>query len=368
MSEQMEAHALAYRTCAYCPKVCRFACPVAEATHQESTSTWAKMSAADFVQRKERPLDEAAAKALHACSGCGRCTTFCKHDNQVGPALFAARAEALEKGLQPKGASSTLATFSQWQNPFGHDLAPLVEAHRAAAPMRHPLFTGCTALARRSALIDDALEVANAFGAPMGVARVSARCCGYPLYAAGAHEQFAMHARSFADALEPYPELVVLDPGCAFTLKVVYPRFEVKLPSRIRTVYEVLAENLAHAPRLKPLEEKAGYHDACHLGRGLGQYEEPRALLKAAVAEVSEAFSNRAEGGCAGGGGLLPRTMPEASVEVARRQALEVAPDGANVVTACPTSRRQFERAGKASEDLLSVLKRWLAQGQGEKA
>lgn len=356
----MHPHGAAYRTCTYCPKVCRFACPVSEATHQESTSTWAKMNAADFVERGMRPIDEASSKAIHACTGCMRCTTFCKHDNQVGPALFAARSEALEKGLQPKAAASTLATFSQWQNPFGRDLAPLVTAHRANAPMRHALFPGCTSLVKSSSVVDDALYVSEELGAPMGLARVSNRCCGYPLYAAGAHAQFVLHAKSFAEALEPYPELVVMDPGCAFTLSVVYPRFEVKLPSRVRTLYEVLAENLAHAPSKPPLQEQAGYHDSCHLGRGLGQYEQPRALLKAAVAQVGEAFSHHAEAGCAGGGGLLPRTMPEASVEVARRQAVEVAPQGETVVTACPTSRRQFERAGKKSEDLIGVLKRWL--------
>jgi len=45
------------------------------------------------------------------------------------------------------------------------------------------------------------LFVAGAFGAPMGVCKASARCCGYPLYAAGAHEQFAQHASSFSKTL-----------------------------------------------------------------------------------------------------------------------------------------------------------------------
>ncbi len=198
-----------------------------------------------------------------------------------------------------------------------------MEAHRAAAPMRHALFTGCTALARRSALIDDAVFVAEAFGAPMGVARVSARCCGYPLYAAGAHEQFKLHAESFAGACEAYPELVVLDPGCAFTLKVVYPRFEVKLPSRIRTVYEVLAENLAHAPRHPPLEERAGYHDACHLGRGLGQYEEPRRAAQG--------------GGGRGAGGVQPRAGGRAAPEAA-----------GSCRAPCPTSRSRWRGARRS--------------------
>jgi heterodisulfide reductase subunit D len=152
----------------------------------------------------------------------------------------------------------------------------------------------------------------------------------------------------------------VMDPGCAHTLAVVYPRFGVELPSRIRTLYEVLADNLPHAPTHPPLEESAGYHDACHLGRGLGQYDEPRALLKRAVRTVGEAPSHKEEGGCAGGGGLLPRTMPDVAVEVARRQALEVSSAGQTVVTACATSKRMFERAGKQSEDLVSILRRWL--------
>lgn len=353
-------HTHAMTMCTYCPKVCRFACPVSEATQNESHSTWGKMTTAHQLQLGQRKVDEGASQAIHACTGCGRCKSFCKHDNEVGDALFTTRALARTEGLQPKGASTTLATFAQWGNPFGQSLDEGVARFRAETPMRYPLFPGCSTLVKRTGLIDDALFVASAFGAPMGVCKASARCCGYPLYAGGAHDEFAAHARSFATALEHHPELVVMDPGCAHTLAVVYPRFGVKLPSRVRTLYEVLADNLPHAPGKPPLEETAGYHDACHLGRGLGQYEEPRALLKRAVATVREAASHHADGGCAGGGGLLPRTMPEASVEVARRQALEVSPGGETVVTACATSRRMFERAGKKSEDLVSILRRWL--------
>ncbi len=360
MTQPLAAHSHPLAMCTYCMKVCRFSCPVAEATQNESHSAWGKMTTAAQVSLGQRTMDEGASKAVHACTGCGRCKSFCKHDNEVGDVLFAARSIARTEGTQPKGAATTLATFTQSGNPFGQSLGEVVARFKAETPMRYPLFPGCSTLVKRNPLIDDALAVASAFGAPMGVCKASARCCGYPLYAAGAHEQFVAHARSFASSLEHTPELVVMDPGCAHTLAVVYPRFSVKLPTRIRTLYEVLADNLPHAPSKPPLDETAGYHDACHLGRGLGQYDEPRALLKRAVANVVEAPSTRAEGGCAGGGGLLPRTMPEASVEVARRQALEVSRDGQTVVTACATSKRMFERAGKKSEDLVSILRRWL--------
>jgi Fe-S oxidoreductase len=357
----MDHHEQAYTYCAYCPKMCRFACPVAEATQSEAHSTWGKMTAAHLAAQGTRALDEQGAKAVHACTGCMRCKSFCKHENLVGPALFAAREGTARGGHQPKGAASTLATFSQAQNPFGDDLSALVATWRSDSPVRYPLFPGCSSLVKAPQLLEDTLVVSRAFGAPMGVARVAARCCGYPLYAAGAHDAFREHAKATAEALASVPELAVLDPGCAFTLKAVYPEFGVPLETRVRTVVEILEENLGHAPQKAPLDETVGYHDACHLGRGLGQYEQPRRLLSRAVAGVQEAPSLRAEAGCAGGGGLLPRTMPEVAAEVARRQAMEIGgPAGASPVTACPTSRRMFERAGKKSSDLMSLLRRWV--------
>lgn len=356
----LASHAREYLTCAYCPKVCRFACPVSEATQNESLSTWSKMTGAHLAQTGDRPLDVQSALALHACTGCMRCTRFCKHENPVGHSLFAARGEAISRGLNPKGASSTLATFAQAQNPFGVELAPLLKRFRAESPVRYPLFVGCTALVKVPQLIEDALYVSQAFGAPVGVGRASERCCGYPLYAAGAMEAFAAHAAATARALEQYHELVVLDPGCAWTLKVAWAEVGVEPTARVRTLVEVLAENLPHAPQWAPLPETVGYHDSCKLGRGLGQYDEPRALLLKAVQGFLEAPSCREDGGCAGAGGLLPRTFPEAAVEVARRQAAEVARGGETVVSACPSSTRMFARAGRRAEDLVSVLRRWL--------
>jgi Fe-S oxidoreductase len=361
VTSSASSHAQAYTYCAYCPKGCRHACPVSEASQSESLSTWGKMTAAHLVEEEQRPLDAETAEAVHACTGCLRCSSFCKHDNQAGPALFAARTQTIAAGLQPRGAATSLATFTQAQNPFGVELAALVAGWRAQSAVKYPLFPGCSALVKRPEVIEDLLVVSSAFGAPMGVARAAQGCCGYPLYAAGAHDAFREHARSMAQTLEQVPELVVLDPGCAYTFLKLYPSFGVTVKTRVRTVVEVLAENLPHAPDRPPLPETVGYHDACHLGRGLGQYDPPRALVKRAVQHLVEAPSNRREAGCSGGGGLLPRTMPEVSVEVARRQAQEASNgEDVAVVTACPTSKRMFERAGRRSFDVIGLLRRWL--------
>ena len=356
-------HEQATSTCTFCPKACRFSCPVSEATHSESLSAWGKMNAAHRVLTGQTPMDAEVAQATHACTGCGRCTSFCKHENEVGLTLFAARGAAVKAGVQPKGAASTLATFQQAQNPFGRELASLVASWRAQAPVRAPLFPGCSTLVKRPGLIEHTLTVAAAFGAPMGVARSASKCCGYPLYAAGAFEAFAAHARSVASVFAETPEVAVLDAGCAYTFRKLYPEVGVTVPARVKTVVEVLHENLPHAPQQRPLPERAGYHDACHLGRGLGLYDEPRALLSRAVMAIVEAPSIRREAGCSGGGGLLPRTMNETAVEIARRQGLEIADDAeVAIVSACPTSTRMFERSGRRAIDLVSLLERWVNQ------
>lgn len=356
----MERHHPAYSTCAYCPKVCRFSCPVSESTKNEATSAWGKMNAAYLVAEGARPLDEGAAHAIHACTGCGRCTEVCKHSNMVGAALVAARSESLDQGLSPKGVTSTLATFEAFSNPFGAELLPLVQARKPEGPVRHLLFPGCATLVKASDELDDALWVAEKVGAPAGVARESAQCCGAPLLATGAVDKFVAHANVVAHSLAAHAELVVLDPGCAHTFKVVYPQFGVKVKPAIRTLVEVVAEYVDHAPG-SPLEgERVAYHDACKLGRGLGVYEPPRALLRRAYGTVGEAHSNRGQAECSGGGGLLPRTMPTVAVDIARRTGNHLAGRGETIVTACPTSRRMFERAGHPSVGIFAALRRWL--------
>ena len=359
MSADLSQHRQAYAYCAFCPKVCRFSCPVSDATQKETVSTWGKMNEAYLATEHGRPVEEGVAQALYACTGCMRCRSFCRHQNEVGYALFSSRALAIEQNTAPREARSTVETFRSHQNPFGKDLSEVVGRFRAETPVRFPLFPGCSVLAKRPEAIEDAIAVGEKMSANFGVCRASARCCGYPLYAAGDTAAFVEHARTVAASLEPYPELTVLDPGCAYTFKVVYPRFGVELPHPVRTVFEVLAERVSSLPNKPKLAVRAAFHDPCHLGRGLGQYEEPRALLGAAVKELVEPHESRAEAHCSGGGGLVPRTMSETSVEIARRTAARIAEDE-TLVTACPTSQRMFERAGRKAEDLLGILRRWL--------
>jgi len=53
----------------------------------------------------------------------------------------------------------------------------------------------------------------------------------------------------------------------------------------------------------KEIKEKITFHDPCHLGRGMGIFEEPREIIKSQGYEISEMELSRNESFCCGGGG-----------------------------------------------------------------
>src|SRR5438067_5963131 len=102
------------------------------------------------------------------------------------------------------------------------------------------------------------------------------------------------------------------------------------------------------------------YHDACYLGRRGRTFDAPRVLLEAATGRPPLEFhKNRDAADCSGAGGLYPMSNPEGSRAIARRRVTHdgAAHDAADViVTACPSSRRNFQRAGLRAVDLVDVL------------
>ncbi len=348
--------------CATCPKLCRFSCPVSEVEAKETVTPWGKMTAAYEHLSRARPLDSSAAAATYACTGCMRCRTHCRHGNEVGLSLFAARAEAVKAKAAPSAVTDLARRFRQ-EAPLGPTLRECREDFGfddSLEPAARAYVPGCSALSSASEAVADALHVARSARVPVRLDGIADLCCGYPLLAAGLEAEFVAAADRFIAAAGKRVELVVGDPGCAWTFLVAYPRFGRTVPFAVRLWVDAVAKNLASASQRQPLWLAVSYHDACYLGRGLGVYEAPRQVLSRAVVRFTEAFEKRDDGGCSGGGGLLPRTLKEAARGIAARQAAELGAPEKTIVTACPTAARMFRRAGAEALDLATVVRRWL--------
>ncbi|MCS6898939.1 MAG: (Fe-S)-binding protein [Myxococcales bacterium] len=330
-------------TCVYCPKLCRAACPVSSAEPKESLTPWGKMSTVYFQARGDAPLDEEHSALAWACTGCHGCRERCDHRNEVASSLWEARFAWFERGLAPAAARRVVARHG----------ALLTELARASAdlspsdPQGTPVLLGCGYVLRLPDVARDALSVARALIGPI---RILDRCCGLPLLQAG---DMAGFHREIQILTAEFPPPLVLDPGCALALRKagIHPRLLVE-------------EAVAHLERFSTVGTtgEVRYHDPCQLGRGLGVYEAPRVLLARVLGRAPGEFAERRQqAACSGGGGLLPRTMPEVSRAIARSrvQAHEQAGSG-EIVTACASSLRKLREAGAQVSDLTTWLARAL--------
>lgn len=351
----LEAHDDALQKCVYCPKLCRAACPVSNAEPSEALTPWGKMSTSYFLARGHVPAEQAHARTPYACTGCMACRERCDHGNEVATVLLEARAGVADLGLEPAEVRRSAARYALREAEHA-DFARRLGAGRAS-PTRVLLGCGYTRLAPREAELG--LRVVEALlGEP---AQPVELCCGMSLLDAGDRPGFLRAAAKLAAEVASAERLVVLDPGCARTLLVDYPRLGVVV--REPTLLVDLAHRSLERFAKVSTDTALRYHDPCKLGRGLGRYDEPRALLTRITGEAPAEFQRRREAAdCSGGGGLLPVSMPEASRAIAvERRAQHDDAGGGRIVTACAASLARFRSVGAPVDDLIT----WLARGLG---
>jgi Fe-S oxidoreductase len=310
------------------------------------------MAAVHHVERGAVVADADLAATSYACTGCLRCTAYCKHDTRVATTLFAARASAVRAGLAPSAALRVIARHPERTAAADRQLAALfpdapTEGDVAFVP-------GCTA----ATLGQDDVRAGERLVALATGRRppIVAGCCGLPLLEAGAPEAFLTAATRFRMAAAGFDRLVFLDPGCLHALRNIAPIGDRRSPELLHLTE--LLERDPKAVRLRSPERRVRYHDACRLGRGLGLHDAPRRLLARRLGEPPLEFADRAPWGqCAGGGGQLPRTDPGAAEAIATERLNEhAALGGGEIVTACPAARHMFRRAGFDAHGLASVL------------
>ena len=355
----MEARRKALETCVYCPKLCRSACPVSNAEPRETLTPWGKMSTAYFAANGDVTVDASFAAPAWACTGCRACREACDHKNDVAGTLYAARSAFVGESVAPKAATRVLEGWDE------HRRQTRASVHALAKPsplrLQRGFLAGCTYTRKLPGESRDALRVVRALH---GETSLIDECCGLPLLLAGDAERFRAHARSFAERFDG-DTITVLDPGCAVTLRVHYPEHGVKLSAKVGVLVEELSERVTELEAGACADDGLGpvrYHDPCQMGRGLGIYDAPRAILTRVLGAAPLEFHGHGpRAACSGGGGLLPLTMPDVSQEIARRRLGEHADaGGGTVVTACASSLLSFRKQGDKTMDLVSLAARAL--------
>lgn len=359
-NELLQSTAKASTLCAYCPKMCRFSCSVAETEGKESTTPWGKMSLVYLAHRGEVSLNTTEEhRVLEACTGCGACVEQCAHGNPVAEALFTARGVS-QTARAKRFREAFLRTGDVKERNFDDVIAAFDSAESSAIAY----FPGCTRLAQGPEKIANDLEaLAIATGQKVKLTALPSdiRCCGYPLYADGQEDVLQAHLPKLSDALAGHRVVVTPDPGCAYMMSVVHDALapaSTQRPSRVVPLVEVLGERAERfAGRSAGLRVR--YHDPCYLGRRGRSFDAPRRLLQAALGTSALEFAlNRDHADCSGSGGLYPCSSPEGAKQVASRRVhsdpnAHIEVDA--VVSACPSACKGFARAGVKSLDIVDV-------------
>jgi Fe-S oxidoreductase len=170
-------------------------------------------------------------------------------------------------------------------------------------------------------------------------------CCGLPLEVMGQRAVAADIARQNAKAFDSpgYDAIITLCASCASHIKHAYPN----MPGddgdtfRMRSFAEKVTDfsSFVHdelglgAENFVSKGEKVAYHASCHLCRGLGVKDAPRALIRAGADYVQTPEEEL----CCGFGGSYSVKFPEISAQMLDKKLEYYAASGAaRLVVDCP--------------------------------
>ncbi|MGZ3418505.1 MAG: (Fe-S)-binding protein [Polyangiales bacterium] len=354
-------------TCALCPKLSRAVCPVSNADGKETTTPWGKMSAAYLLERGAVEATQAQAWPPWACTGCFACRQRCELGNDVAGTLLDARADLMANGLAPAAATSMVQKHGERVAASDRALEGAIERAKARGAKiengaKTRILVGCLGARTSEDVAADAIVATARLSGSIDVVR---GCCGSPQRSAGDREGFVRSARAMADRVAGAETLVVADAGCAHAIAKRYADVDAALQVPVLHLVELAAQSLPRLSKIA-LEGEVRYHDSCHLGRGLGLYDPPRAVLAAILGRSPAEFARRREEAtCSGGGGGLPVTSAETARAIAdARLEQHEEEGGGSVVTTCAASRKLLGKSGVPVYDLSTLLARSLEQAR----
>lgn len=364
---QLEPRHATLERCVFCPKLCRSACPVSNAEPRETLTPWGKMTTTYLVATGSVETAPAFAAPAWACTGCFACRESCDHKNDVAGTLFEGRSALAAAGVAPEAARRVAGDFPAHEGRTRNAVRSLAVPGFVDPRAKTALLVGCAYAQKAPAVAKDAIRAAASLTGG-SVALVDA-CCGAPLLHAGDTRGFQARASALAELLRGKDRLVVVDAGCASALRVHAPASGVSLPLPVELFVETAARALGTIPAAAlrdAASSRMRFHDPCQMGRGLGVYDAPRAVLGRLLGRAPDEFPRAREGArCSGAGGLLPVTMPETSRAIAdTRVAEHEAEGGGTIVTGCASSLRTFAKSGAKVVDIASLVARALGHAE----
>ncbi len=353
--------------CTYCPKLCRFSCPAAEAENRETVTPWGMMRLLEYVRTGDVEISDDVAEIFYHCMGCRRCQEWCKHDNDVPEAMWAARAMMREKGHGPPELAGFVDFFLEENSPHPTARA-LTDVDRATVDAFDPASTivfmpDCETRFHYPELI---VRAGNLIEAVEGrKARLHTRddgvghaCCGFPVLSAGDEPGYQRYREELEAALVG-ADYVITD--CAAMASLYREESSFGRPGSLTVLHlvEWLSEMLPTLDVPHPVPVGGlKLHDSCFVTRQLDLGQQTRDVLAALLdGTLAEFAVNGSDAPCCGGPGHYHVVARDASERCAADRLAQMELEGGDaIVCASATCKKAFRRVGgDGTLDLLEV-------------
>ena len=303
------------------------------------------------------PITPELKEVVYTCTNCLMCQELCGvRDDGYGPwdITVAMREEITQKDGPLEAHRPLLDGLKEHDNPWaqpkaqrGHWADGLGLKKLGGGTAATLLFAGCSA--DRPSGTAGAVALAKLMqraGVQFAVLGAEEKCCGLHAYDLGFRAEYDRLQEENLAMIKGAEarEVVVACGSCQRAwrehAKVAESGFKVFHGAQY-------VAGLVNSGRLKftrTISKKVTYHDACHLGRGCGVYEEPRTILRAIPGvELVEMARNRRWSWCCGGGGGVPEAYPELAKWNAEDRMREAKESGAEIMlTSSALCQRSF--------------------------
>jgi|GEM_PF-1578916 len=321
--------------CALCPRLCRYACPVAQGTADEGATptgmsqAWRAAKAGDLSWK-------AAADIVARCTGCMACKSPCELEQDVPSYLYKARAEAWTNGAVPDGAQLVHKHHLDSGNPYGEDLHSAMREHADDGADfdrkgRVLFWPGCRSLHEQPEAVGQLMAIFRALGAEHVSlpARKETPCCGAPLRAIGDEAGFQVAIAANQQYFNRQRTWITPSGECLNAVREGYPSTGNAITAEVLHLSEYLAffaeqlADLGHAAYEHRAKEglpapEVVIFDSCGVGRRAGRGEAIYDVMTAAVGSRPRSFApTPGRTVCCGAGDFHDLRRPEAAAMTA---------------------------------------------------
>ncbi len=302
-------------------------------------------------------------KILYSCAACKNCVETCGVPgikDYLVEMVIAAREEAVNRGVIPKGAKDYFQNIYNWGNPFKKS-----QSERAAwvldtdvpcyRDQEYLLYIGDAAsfdeVGMRMARSVSRLLLG--YGVSLGILGEKEISDGNEVRTLGERGLFEYLEEENTNIFKSLgvKKIITVSPHAYNSFSNYYRRGD-DFP-RVAHYTQVVRDlsGAKGAMKMKKLDRKITYHDPCYLGRWNGEYLAPRTVLNsipgAAIVEMDRSMANTL---CCGGGGgnYYTDILGSGKSSAARARVREAHGTGADTLAvACPVCYKMLDDAVK---------------------